>query len=250
MLLFVSIGFGGGSAEATTTTSLKTGTYVVGKDLSTGLTQFSISKGQASIYISRASEWIVYEDIQSSRFLYPNQFTVNLKTGDEVNIDLFYGSGNVTAKPAPKIEVTKLAAGYYEVGTDIPAGTYTLKLDRPYAYDDYAYIEIHDSKYNLKDYYTIWSDDKAFEIKLVKGHKIYVSELLGTIRLKEKTFVPQSLTVNKSTYNITKNQTVKPTVTVSPSDATNKKIIWKSSNPKVATVDSKGNILYRTSFYY
>ena len=54
--------------------------------------------------------------------------------------------------------------------------------------------------------------------------------------------VPTSLKLSKTSLNITKKQTVKVTATVAPSDATNKTVVWKSSNTKVAKVDSKGNI--------
>ncbi|MGE7662911.1 Ig-like domain-containing protein [Peribacillus sp. NPDC097197] len=54
--------------------------------------------------------------------------------------------------------------------------------------------------------------------------------------------VPTSLKLSKASLNITKKQTVKVTATVAPSDATNKTVVWKSSNTKVAKVDSKGNI--------
>lgn len=54
--------------------------------------------------------------------------------------------------------------------------------------------------------------------------------------------VPTSLKLSKTSLNITKNQTVKVTATVAPSNATNKTVVWKSSNNKVAKVDSKGNI--------
>ncbi|MFJ7679712.1 Ig domain-containing protein [Peribacillus sp. NPDC097198] len=54
--------------------------------------------------------------------------------------------------------------------------------------------------------------------------------------------VPTSLKLSKASLNITKKQTVKVTATVAPSDATNKTVVWKSSNTKVAKVDSKGTI--------
>ncbi len=41
---------------------------------------------------------------------------------------------------------------------------------------------------------------------------------------------------------VTANKTKKITATVSPEDATNKKLSWKSSNESVATVDASGNV--------
>ena len=54
--------------------------------------------------------------------------------------------------------------------------------------------------------------------------------------------IPTDLKLSKSTLNIVNKQIVKVTATVTPADAANKTVVWKSSNTKVATVDSKGNI--------
>lgn len=45
---------------------------------------------------------------------------------------------------------------------------------------------------------------------------------------------------NKKTIKV--NDTLKLKVTITPSNATNKKIKWKSSNKKIATVDKKGKV--------
>jgi hypothetical protein len=38
------------------------------------------------------------------------------------------------------VDLTKVSAGYYEIGTDIPAGTFTINFDRPA--DDYDMVSI------------------------------------------------------------------------------------------------------------
>lgn len=48
--------------------------------------------------------------------------------------------------------------------------------------------------------------------------------------------------LNKTSLTMYTTQTVKLKATISPSNASNKKVTWKSSNTKVATVDSKGNV--------
>ena len=48
--------------------------------------------------------------------------------------------------------------------------------------------------------------------------------------------------LNASTLKIYKGGKAKLTATVSPSNATNKNVSWSSSNSKVATVDSNGNV--------
>ncbi len=51
------------------------------------------------------------------------------------------------------------------------------------------------------------------------------------------------VTLNKSALNLLEGDTSSLVATVSPTNATNKNISWKSSNPSVATVDNKGNIV-------
>lgn len=56
---------------------------------------------------------------------------------------------------------------------------------------------------------------------------------------------PTKLTLNKKSLVLTKysrNTGTKLNATVTPTNATNKSVIWKSSNSKVAKVDSKGNV--------
>ena len=50
------------------------------------------------------------------------------------------------------------------------------------------------------------------------------------------------MTLDKTTASIPINGTVKLTATVAPSNATNKKVTWSSSDTKVATVDGNGNV--------
>nr|WP_282599621.1 hypothetical protein [Priestia megaterium] len=36
-----------------------------------------------------------------------------------------------------------MSVGFYEVGTDIPAGTYTLEINDSEVYNDFAYVTIY-----------------------------------------------------------------------------------------------------------
>ena len=54
--------------------------------------------------------------------------------------------------------------------------------------------------------------------------------------------VATKVKLNKTSVTLNKGKTQTLKATVSPSDAENKKVTWKSSNKKVATVDSKGKI--------
>jgi hypothetical protein len=52
----------------------------------------------------------------------------------------------------------------------------------------------------------------------------------------------KSVKMNKSSATIAKGKTLTLTATISPSNTTNKTLKWKSSNTKVAKVDSKGKV--------
>ena len=77
-----------------------------------------------------------------------------------------------------------------------------------------------------------------------KGIGIYVPEYETSYITYKITVVDQILvnriTINYTEYDLFENQQVKLNVTVSPSDASNKSISWKSSNESVATVGANG----------
>jgi uncharacterized protein YjdB len=54
-----------------------------------------------------------------------------------------------------------------------------------------------------------------------------------------------SVTLNLKTAKLTPNQSIQLTATVNPDNATNKKIVWGSSNTKVASVDANGKLTAR-----
>lgn len=51
-----------------------------------------------------------------------------------------------------------------------------------------------------------------------------------------------SVKISKTTLTISKGKTAKLTAIISPSNATNKSLTWKSSNSKIATVSSSGTV--------
>ena len=64
-----------------------------------------------------------------------------------------------------------------------------------------------------------------------------------TLQVTNTTIPVTGVTLQPSTASIPINGTVKLTATVAPSNATNKKVIWSSSDTKVATVDGNGNVV-------
>ena len=50
-----------------------------------------------------------------------------------------------------------------------------------------------------------------------------------TVTVKE--VVPSSVTIDKSYYQVGYKKTIQLTATVSPENASNKELVWKSSNP-------------------
>ncbi len=85
---------------------------------------------------------------------------------------------------------------------------------------------------------TVCSDGAVDEIKIGSGNS---SGNEGEIPETPKTTVGVSqITITGNSRKIAAGKKIKLTAKVSPSNASNKKVTWKSGNTKVATVDSKG----------
>ena len=59
---------------------------------------------------------------------------------------------------------------------------------------------------------------------------------------KKKTIKAKSVKLNRNVYTLKKGKSVSLKATISPKKATTKKITWKSSNKKIATVNKKGKV--------
>lgn len=222
--------------------TLKTGVYVVGKDLSPGLNKFTISSGTAELYVDRGDYTIIEEEIDSDNYYSSNQFVASLKKGDIVGIELSRGSSPVEVASISKINLKKISNGFYEVGTDIPAGNYTINFDNPDDEEDVVYIGIYDKNYNEKRTDILYPEDEPYSYTISKGDIVYVYYMIGTISFTEKNIIPQSITFNKSSVSLKVNQTEKLTATIQPANATNKGLTWSTNNAAVATVDASGNV--------
>ncbi|PSL40716.1 Ig-like protein group 2 [Planomicrobium soli] len=63
-----------------------------------------------------------------------------------------------------------------------------------------------------------------------------------TEKMTSAAVAAKSVKLNKTSATLTKGKTLTLTATISPGNATNKTLKWKSSNTKVAKVDSKGKV--------
>ena len=68
------------------------------------------------------------------------------------------------------------------------------------------------------------------------------SPQLNSISLSTKTVKPSKITLNCKTTTLNTGLTTTLIPTISPSNATNKSVTWKSSNTKIATINSSGLI--------
>ena len=73
-----------------------------------------------------------------------------------------------------------------------------------------------------------------------KGGQFYVKN--GVYQAKSTKRKVTDVTINIADSTIFTGQTIQAKAQITPSNATNKKVIWKSSNKSIATVDSTGKI--------
>ncbi|TWT27799.1 Ig-like domain-containing protein [Planomicrobium sp. CPCC 101110] len=232
--------FVGNSVQAEEAISLSEGTYTVGNEISAGLNKFKVVDGLVRIEVYRDQKGLITETVNSYK---SDQINLSLKLEDRV--DVYFIEDTTPAlevEMLAKADLNALTVGYYEIGSDIPAGTYLLDIDKPLYEDDDAYIFVLDSEGNQKQSIEVYENSEPIELKLVTNEYIYISNLAGTMSFKEKNIVPASIKFSKSGLSITPDQTYRVTATVFPSNAMEKTIVWKSSNTKVATVDASGNI--------
>lgn len=64
-----------------------------------------------------------------------------------------------------------------------------------------------------------------------------------TISIEDPTVYVTSIALNKTSATITEGETLQLSATITPEDATNKNVIWSSSDDAVATVDTNGEVI-------
>ena len=82
--------------------------------------------------------------------------------------------------------------------------------------------------YNYDDYDIINCDMEAVRFNIENG----------TVTIKEKPKLVDSVSLDKTSLNMTSGDTATLTASISPSNATNKNITWRSSNRNVVTVEN------------
>lgn len=141
---------------------------------------------------------------------------------------------------------------------DVPVSVSAVTLD-------YSSIEIEEggnalltatiSPYDAYNKKVIWSSSDANIAKVVEGivTAIAVGKAVITVKsddggktstcdvfVKPKTIPMVGLSLDKKEVEIVKGDKLKLTATVEPSDATDQKLVWYSSDPDIANVDSDG----------
>lgn len=83
---------------------------------------------------------------------------------------------------------------------------------------------------------------EAIEIKLVAKGSAAPGSTANTYIEKPTTVAATGITLNKTSYTLTKGGTYTLSATVAPSNATNKTVTWTTSDKSVATVSSTGKV--------
>lgn len=91
-------------------------------------------------------------------------------------------------------------------------------------------ITIDTTQFSGEQPYTVW-------VKLVTSEGTYYDESIYTMTGEKATEVEaKGVSLDKTSLELTKNSSYTLTATITPSDATNKKVTWESDNEDVATV--------------
>lgn len=92
-------------------------------------------------------------------------------------------------------------------------------------------VSVDTTKFSGEEPYVIWA-------KLVTGNETYYDECIYTMKGSKAVEVDVTgISLDKTTLSLTEGSNYTLTATITPTDATNKNIIWESDNESVATVN-------------
>lgn len=92
-------------------------------------------------------------------------------------------------------------------------------------------ISVDTTKFSGKEPYVIWA-------KLVTGSETYYDECIYTMEGSKAVEIDVTgISLDKTTLSLTEGSSYTLTATITPTDATNKNVIWESDNESVATVN-------------
>lgn len=102
----------------------------------------------------------------------------------------------------------------------IPEGASEVDIDSSVVFDDIQFVNVDLSTLNIENGYAVT------EQSVVPEEEVKVA----------------AIELNKTKASVKKGKTLQLKATVTPEEATDKEVIWTSSNKKIATVDSKGKV--------
>ncbi|WP_186320418.1 Ig-like domain-containing protein [Fictibacillus phosphorivorans] len=231
-------------AEVQNTYTLSQGTYTVGNEMMPGIHRFTAINGDIELRVTRDGETFLYQSLEAEGNYEISNYTVGLRDGDQVEVYSYYTDDiELQVQKLSQLNFTNMTSGYYEIGKDIAAGTYTIDVqaDNP-DYYDFTSVQLYDKDYNDKASYSLTPDDQPVDLKVSNGDILYIHNFSGTVSFKQKILVPKSISFNKTSLSLMVNRSESITATVHPITAVNRTVSWVSSDPSVATIDSKGNV--------
>ena len=236
--------------ENTTSTELKEEIVPV-TGVSLNKTSISLKEGESE-YITIA----VYPSTATNKYVLLSSTNTHVAT-----IDAY---GKITANSVGTAEIIVITKdGFYEaeckvtvtpakvIPTNVSLNAGSLQLTKGTSKTLTATV----SPANATDKSVVWSSSNSSVAKVDSNGKVTaVGNGTATITAKTTTgnktasctvtvsTLPSAVSLNKTTASLKKGETLTLSATVSPSDASNKSVVWSSSNTSVATVNSSGKV--------